>query len=135
MCLQLMCFEIHLALEHHKLLRQTLLVWTCKVVLPKVHFQRIIVQVVLVLLPVITTITYVAALVLLTTMRKQLVIAVEALSAEAAFGMALETALIDCAWSVIAEFFMLAEFSGGEEFVFMRKHLLVTGTEVTTRQA
>src|SRR5690242_17683687 len=126
-----MGFEIHFRVEHNKLLLQTFLVWAHEVVVPEVLLTRIIVDVVLLLSPAISTDTTVTALLLVSTMCVQLVVSVEALATEPTLGVSLKTTLIDCARIVVAKFLVLSQLSKGKELVLVRKDFLVSGTKIT----
>lgn len=71
------------------------------------------------------------SLVLVPTMRIELIVAVEAQSTEAALWMPLEPALIDSPWIIVSEFLVFPELTDREEFVLMGEDLLIPGTEVT----
>jgi hypothetical protein len=129
---ELVCFQIHFGVEHDQLLIQTFLIWTHKVFLAKVHCQRVVVNKVLLLTTFVTAITYVTSLVLHFAMRIEFVVAKEALPAEAALRMACESALVNCARVVIAEFLVLGQIGLCEQFVFMCKSLLVPSTQIAT---
>jgi hypothetical protein len=68
MLLQLMALQVHLVLEYHKLLVQTLLVQTEEVVFLEMAFKGLVINVVLLLAVVGATVTDMAAFMLLTTM-------------------------------------------------------------------
>lgn len=125
---QLMCFEIHLRFEDHKLLIHAVLVGTKEMVLTEMLFQRIVVYVVLLLLCWIPSIANVTLLVLFPAMHIQFVIAIESLAAESTFGMTLEPTLINSAWIVIPKFLMLSELLLGEQFMLMGKNLFISCT-------
>ena len=79
------------------------------------HLERIVVDVVLLLSGAsFSPIANMTALVLVSAMRVEFVIAIKALPAEAALGMSLETTLVDCARVVIAELLVLAQILWGE---------------------
>ena len=64
-----MSFEVHLGIEYNKLLLQALPVWTHEVIFPEMLFERIVVDIVLLLPAPLSSIADVAALVLVATMR------------------------------------------------------------------
>jgi hypothetical protein len=74
-------------------------------VFSEVHLERIVVDVVL-LFPAspFAAVANVAALVLVSAMRVELIVAVETLVTEATFWMSLESALIYCSRIVVAKF-------------------------------
>ena len=79
-------------------------------VFPKVHLERIVVDVVL-LFPAssLPAVANVAALVLVSAMSVKLIVAVEALSAEATFRMSLEATLIYCSRVIVAKLLVLSQ--------------------------
>lgn len=125
-----MSLEVHLRIEYNELLLQALPVRTHEVILPEVLFQRVVVDIVLLLPAPFSAIADVTALVLVATMRVKLVVSVEALTAESTFRVSLKTALVDRARVVVAEFLMLLEVGEGKELVLVGKHFLVSCTEV-----
>ena len=68
MLVQLMTLQVHLGLEHHKLLVQTFLIKTEEVVFLEMTLEGRVINVVLLLTVVGTAVTDMAAFVLLTTM-------------------------------------------------------------------
>lgn len=108
MLFQLMSLQVHLGLEHHKLLVQTLLIKTEEVVFLEMTLKGRVINVVLLLTIVGTAVTDMAAFVLLTTMGIKLIITIEPLPTETAFGMSFETALVDGTRLVIAILFVLS---------------------------
>lgn len=67
---------------------------------------------------------------LFAAMVEELVVIVEARSAEPAEGMAFETSLVDCARLVVTVSHVLLKFLIGEEFVLVGEKLLVAGTQI-----
>ena len=109
MNLQLMGFNIHLRVEHNKLLLEALSVRTQEVILAEMHFKRVVVYIVLLLSAPFAAIADVASFMLVSAMRVKLVVAVEACSTESAFWVPLESALVDCTGIVITEFLVLLQ--------------------------
>lgn len=72
----------------------------------EVHFQRIIVDVVLLFPATIASIANVTAFVLVSAMSVQLVVPIKALATKATFRMSPEAALIHGTWVVVAELLM-----------------------------
>ena len=99
----------------------------------EVNLQGVVVDKVLLLPCLVAPITDMAAFVLVATVRVQLIVAVEALSTEAAFWMTLEAALIDGTRVVVAELLVPAKLVGGEELVLVSEDLFVAGAEVAVR--
>jgi hypothetical protein len=64
-----MSLEVHLRIEHNELLLQALPIRTHEMVLPEVLFQRIVIDIVLLLPASFSAIADVAALVLVATVR------------------------------------------------------------------
>lgn len=127
---QLMRLEIDLRVKHHEFLLQTFAVRTQKMVLFEVLLQCIIIEEILLRLSPIPPIADMAALVLVPAVCVELVVAVEAQAAEAAFGVAFEAALVDGAGVIVAEFLVFSEFGGGEELVLVGEDFLVAGAKV-----
>jgi hypothetical protein len=131
MGLDLMCFEVHLRVEDHEFLLETLPVRTQEVVFAKVHFERVVVDVVLLLPAALPSVANVAALVLVSTVSVQLVVSVEALPTEATFRVSSKTTLVFCARVVVAKLLVLLQIGPCEELVLVGEDLLVPCTEVT----
>lgn len=110
MNLNLVRFEVHLRIEYHKLLIETFSVRTKEMILAKMNLQGVIVDVVLLLPATFSAIANVTALVFVSAVCIQLIVSVEALTAEAAFRVALETTLVYGAGIVVAKLLMLSEF-------------------------
>lgn len=97
------------------------------------YLERIVIDIVLLFSAAsFASIANVTALVLVSAMCVQLIVSIEALSAEAALGMAFETTLVNCAGIVIAKLLVLFQVLRGEELVLMREHLFVPCTQITT---
>jgi hypothetical protein len=111
---ELMCLEVHLGLENHKLLLQASLVEAEKMIDSKVLFQRVVVNVILRLAASAPSIADMTTLVLVSAMSIQLVIAIKPYVTESAFRVALEPTLVDGARSVVSEPFVSPKAAGGE---------------------
>ena len=107
MCFQLMSFKIHLTLENDEFLFQAFFVETQKVGFLEVLFESIVVNVVLVLAVPRLSVTNVTSLMLVSAMGIQFIVAVETFMTKFTFRMTFETTLVDGAWVVIPELFML----------------------------
>lgn len=127
---QLMCLEIHLGIEYNELLFQTFLVRTHEMILAEMELKSIVVEIVLRLSSTVPSITYVAALVSVATMCVELVVTIEALSAETALGVALETGLVYCTGVVVAVLLMLAKLGRGKKLMLVGEDLLVAGAQI-----
>lgn len=125
-----MSLEVHFRIEHNELLLQALPIRTHEVILPEMLFQRIVIDIVLLLPAPFSAIADVAALVLVATMRVQLIVSVEALTTESTFRMSLKAALVDRTRVIVAKFLVLLEVGEGEELVLVREHFLVSCAEV-----
>lgn len=123
-----MSLKIHLGIEDNKLLLQAFSVWAHEMVFPKMLFERVVVDVILLLSAAISAIANVATLVLVSAMCVQLIVSIEALATETTFWMSLKPALIDSARVIVAELLVLPELSKGEELVLMREDFLVSST-------
>lgn len=99
-------------------------------VLPEVDFERVVVDVVLLLPVVVTTVADVTTLVLVTTVSIQLVVSIEALSTEAALRMSFEAALVNGARIIVTEFLVLLQVGPCEKLVLVCEDFLVSCTEV-----
>lgn len=130
MRLELMGFEVHFRIKYNKFLLQALTVRAHEVVFPEVLLERIVVDIVLLLPASFSSVTDVAALMLVATMRVELIVSVEALSAESAFRVSLETTLINCAGVVVAKLLVFLEVCKGEELVLVSEHFLVSSTQI-----
>ena len=78
-------------------------------VFSKMNFQSVVVNIIL-LLSLILSVTDVTSFVLVTAVCIQLIVTVEPLSAETAFWVTFEAALVNCAWVVVTKLLMLLEF-------------------------
>lgn len=131
MHLELVCFEIHFRVEHDKLLFQALAVGAQKVVFAEVHLERVVVDVVLLLAAAaLSPVADVTPLVLVSAVGVELVVSVEALSAETTLGMSLEPALVNGARVVVAKLLVLPQICRREELVLVREDLFVACAEV-----
>lgn len=72
-----------------------------------------------------------AALVLVSAVRIKLIVPIEALPAEAAFGVPLKAALVDRTRVVVAELFVLFEFCEGEELMLVGKDFFIPRAKAT----
>jgi hypothetical protein len=100
------------------------------VVFSKVNFERIVVNKVLLLSAAITSVANVATFVLVSAMGVEFVVSIEALSAEAALWVSLETALIDSAGVIVAKLLVFPQLRICEQFVFMGEDFLISRTKV-----
>jgi len=130
MGLDLVCFQVHLRVEHDKLFLHALPVRTQEVVLAEVDLERVVVDIVLLLPVVVAAVADVAALVLVSAVCVEFIVSVEAHLAEAALGMSFEAALVDGTGVVVAEFLVPSEIGRSEEGVLVGEDLLVPCTEV-----
>ena len=103
-----MSLKIHTRLKNHEFLLQAFRVKTEKMVFSEVVLERPVVEVILLLAVRRPTVTDVTPFVTITTVSIEFVITIETLTAETAFRMSLETALINCTWFMITIFLMLA---------------------------
>lgn len=127
---EVVCLHVQLRLEHNELLLHASAIRAQEVVLLKVLLQLLVVEEV-VGLPGISPVADEAPLVLHAAVLKQLVVVVEALAAEAAQRVALETRLVGSARLVVAMAHMLLQFLIAEELMLMSEDLLVTSAEIT----
>ena len=80
-------------------------------IFPKVILQIVIIEIVLRFPAFIATVTEVTALMLLSTVRVQLVVPIKSLSTETTFGMPLEPTLINGPRVVVSKLLVLPQFS------------------------
>lgn len=130
MRLELVGLEVHFRIEHNKLFLQAFTVWAHEVVFSEVLLERIVIDKVLLLPASFSSVADVATLMLVATMRVELIVSVEALAAESTFRVSLETALINCARIVVAKFLVLLEVCEGEELVLVSEYFLVSSTQI-----
>ena len=90
--------------------------------------ERVVVNIVLLLSSAVSTIAEVTSLMLIPAMGVKLIVSIEALSAEATFGVTLEPALVYRPRIIIAELFMPPKFWYREQIVLMCEDLLVPST-------
>jgi hypothetical protein len=102
-----MSLKIHLRVKHDEFLLETLSIGTHKVILAKVKFKRIVIDVVLLFPSLRLAVAYVASLVFVSTVCIQLVVAIEPLSTKPTLWMTFKTALVDGPWIVISKLLML----------------------------
>ena len=102
-------------------------------VLAKVVLERVVVDIVLLLTTTVTSIADVAAFVLVTTMRVQLVVAIETFSTKATFRVSLEPTLVNGAWVVVTEFLVLSQLRKCEEIVFVSKDFFISCTKIAVK--
>jgi hypothetical protein len=131
MALNLMCFQVHLGVKYDKLLLETLPVRAQEMVLAEVDFQRVVVDVVLLLPATIASVADVAALMLVSAVGVQLVVPIEARVTEATFRMPPKAALVLCTRVVVAELLVLFQVWPCKELVFVGEDLLVPCTQIT----
>lgn len=127
---QLMCLEVHLRCEDNKLLLLAFAVHARIVVLFEMLLKSIVVNVV-VRLSRIFAVTKETPFVLVPAMLVKLVAIIEALAAESAQGMALESSLVHCTRAVVSVAHVFLKLLLSEELVLMCKHFLVAGAKVT----
>lgn len=128
---QLVGLQIHLRLEHDKLLIQAFLVQAQEVVFLEMVLERGIINVVLLLAMSGSSIADVASLMLVTAVCIQFVISVESLATETTFGVTSETTLVNSTGDVISVFLVFPQLRHGEEFVLVGEDLLVSSTQIT----
>lgn len=93
-------------------------------------FERVVVDVVLLLPPAVSPIAKMTSFMFLPTMDVEFIIAIETLSTKATFRVPLESALIDSSRVVVAELFMFSQLGYCEQLMLVGKDLLVPGTQV-----
>jgi hypothetical protein len=101
----------------------------------EMDLERIVVNVILLLSTPIATVADVTALVFISAVRVQLVVAVEALSTETTFWMAFEAALVDGTGVIVTELLVIAKFGVGEELVLVGEDFLVACAKVASNSS
>lgn len=129
MLLELMRFQIHLSRKDDKLLLLALAIQAHKMVLAEVLLQRLVVDIVM-WVSAVLSIAKEAPLVLLSAMDVQLIITIEALSAETTQRMSLKTTLINRTRIIISFRHMFLQLLVGEESKLMSEDLLVPRAEI-----
>ena len=109
-----MILQVQLGVKHHELLLLALLVETWEVVLSKVLFQSVVIQEVLRVIVAVTPVAQVTSFVGLTTMREELVSAVEPSPAEATFWVSLKSTLVYSSWDIVSDLLVSFEFCMSE---------------------
>jgi hypothetical protein len=99
-------------------------------VFSKMQFQTVVINEVLWPPALVSPVAYVALFMTIPTMSEQLIVSIEALSAEAAFWVSLEPSLIHSAWVIVAKSLMFLQFLLREKLVLMREGLLVSCAQV-----
>jgi hypothetical protein len=111
---------------------QALLIRAEEMVLSKMYFECVVIEVVLVLLSIISPVAYVAPLMLLSAVGEQLVVPVKPLLAETTLRVTLEAALINSPWVVVAKPFVLPELLRSEQLMLVCEYFLVPRAEITS---
>ena len=128
MCFKLVTLQVHLRFKNNKLFLQAFWVKASKVIFVEVVLKRGVVDIVLLLAVGRTAVTDVAPFVLITAVGVQLVVAVEALTAETTLGVSPETTLIDRSRLVIAGLFVFTQLCRSKELMLVCKYFLVPST-------
>jgi hypothetical protein len=106
--------QIHLTVKHDKFLVQTFLLCTYVMIILEVDSQSFVIDVILLLGPRVSSVAEEAALMIVPAVYIELIRGVEALPAETALWMALETALVLRARLVVAGPLVLPQLLGSE---------------------
>lgn len=101
-------------------------------ILSKMHLQRIVVDIILLLAASFATITDMTPFVLVPTMRVKLIVSVKSFTAEATLWMSLETALVNRTWVIVSKLLMLSQLRMCEKFMLVSENLLVSSAEIAT---
>jgi hypothetical protein len=96
----------------------------------EVYFERVIVDIVLLLSVLVPAVADVTTFVLVSTMCIQFVVSIEALSTKPAFRVSLETALVDRTGIVITKLLMLLQVGPCEKLVFVGEDFLISCAEI-----
>ena len=114
-----MRFEVHLRFEDVCLVGLTFCVYADEVSISEVLLQLLVVSIVLRLSATISSVAYMASFMLLSAVRVQFVISIEALFAEATVRVSLKPRLIDRSWAIVAELLMFSQLAEGKKLVFV----------------
>lgn len=131
MTFKLVGFQIHFRLENYKFLLQAFLIGAQEMILSEMLLQRIVVLIVLLLSPFVSSITYMTSFMLVSTMGVKFVITIKSLPAEPTFWVPFESTLINSTRIVIAKFLMFSELLWCEQLMLMSEDLFVPRTEIT----
>jgi len=131
MYLQLVSLVIDFGFEDNEFLFEAVAIGAEEVVISEVLLERAVVYVILLLPTSVSPVTNVTSFMFVSAMRVQLVVTVEPLSAKSTLRMTPETTLISCAWIIIAELLMFAQFLYREELMLMSEDLFVPRTHIT----
>jgi hypothetical protein len=123
-------FQIHLSLEDNELLLQTFFIQTQEVLLLKMVLKSVVVDKVFLLPVTSSAVANVTPFMLVSAVSVELVIPVETYPTKSAFGVAFETALVNCTGVVISKLLMLAQLGHGEQLMLVGENLLVPSTQI-----
>lgn len=110
MSLELMRLEIDFRFKDDKFLLQAFPIRTQEMISAEMFVQCVVVLIILLQSPFISSVADMASFVPVSTMGIKLVITVEPLNAEATLRMSFETALIDCSRIIVSKFLMFSKF-------------------------
>lgn len=130
MLFDLVSFQVHGGIEDDELLLHALGVGAWKVIPVEVLLQRVVVNKVSRVVSTGMPVAQVAALVSISTVSEQLILAIESLSAKATLRMTLKTTLVDSSWVVVTLPLVFPKLLLGEQLVLVRENLLIPGTQV-----
>ena len=100
-------------------------------ILSKVLFQRVVIHKILLLPPLVISIADMASFMFISAVGIELIISIETLSTKTTLGMPFEAALVHGTRIVVTKLFMFSKFLRCEEFMFVRKDLLVPCAKIT----
>lgn len=111
---QLMCLKINFRFKNNEFFFQAFLFRTQEMFLLKMHDQGIIIQVILLILSIIVSITNEAAFVGFPAVVIELIATIKPHETKPAFRMTFKSALVWGTWKIIALSFMLLQFFESE---------------------
>jgi hypothetical protein len=122
--------QVDLGLEDDKLLLHALRIRAKEMVFPEVIFQVLIVEIVLRSSPPISAFANMTLLMAISTVHKELIVAIKSLLAECTLGMPFESSLVDSSRIVVAEFFVLLKVLLRKQLMLVGENLFMTRAEV-----
>lgn len=104
-------------------------------VLLKVVFKGVVIDVILVPAPTRLSITNMAPFMLISAVGVELIISVKAFATEFAFWVAFESTLINCTRRIIAVFLVFAKLRDSEKLMLVCKHFFVASTKIAFEES
>ena len=131
MSLKLMGFEVHFRFKDYEFLLHAFLIRAQEMIPSEMLFQGIVVLIVLLLSPLVSSIADMTSFMLVSTVGKEFVVAIKSLHAETTLWVSFEATLIHSPGVIISKFLMFSKFLRSEQLVLMSEDFLVSRTEIT----